>query len=543
MTNDVVLGSALRTNLLSLQRTQQGIDKTQNILSTGLKVNSALDNPQSFFAAQSLNNRASDLTRLLDGIGQSISTIQAADKGTEALTDLLNQADSIAQSARDALAGAIPEAQVTGNVDLTDLDLVADAGFTAGNTFQIATVDSDGDRIVSSTITVAAGDTAESLAATITNDFADNFDGEISARVNDSGQLEITGNDGQAYRIIGADGTNTATAADFASIGLGIVTAEGGGDTAVTVNAGNTLTSVQLFEATGNVAEAGDAINGLIDASDNQIGVTGNGNITVDIELADGTSVALTDIATTGLTLQGLVDAINNDAANDGYISASYDQNTGQFSIASTDATVSTIALGTDAADQIDFGFGADELDARAAGVEQKNFAIGSPGAEIAALSENFAEIRSQIDQLVNDTDYRGTNLLKGDSLTTFFNEDRTSQLDTEGATFSSAGLGLDPASFINTAAADESLAQVRDALNEVRSFSASLANSLSIVQTRQTFTEDLVNELEAGAEKLTVADTNEEGAKLLALQTRQQLGVTSLSLAVQSQQSVLRLF
>jgi flagellin len=69
------------------------------------------------------------------------------------------------------------------------------------------------------------------------------------------------------------------------------------------------------------------------------------------------------------------------------------------------------------------------------------------------------------------------------------------------------------------------------------------LANSLSIVQTRQTFTEDLVNELEAGAEKLTVADTNEEGAKLLALQTRQQLGVTSLSLAVQSQQSVLRLF
>jgi flagellin len=132
---------------------------------------------------------------------------------------------------------------------------------------------------------------------------------------------------------------------------------------------------------------------------------------------------------------------------------------------------------------------------------------------------------------------------LNGDDLTTFFNEDRTSKLDTEGATFSSAGLGLDPASFINTSAADDTLAQVREALNDVRSFSASLANSLSIVQTRQTFTEDLVNELEAGAEKLTVADTNEEGAKLLALQTRQQLGVTSLSLAVQSQQSVLRLF
>jgi flagellin len=373
MTNDVVLGSALRTNLLSLQRTQQGIDRTQNILSTGLRVNSALDNPQSFFAAQSLNNRASDLTRLLDGLGQSISTIQAADKGTEALTSLLNQADSIAQTARDALAGAIPEAKVTGNVDLTDLDLVADAGFTDGNTFQIATVDSDGDRIVSSTITVSAGDTAESLAATITNDFADNFDGEVTARVNDNGQLEITGEDGQAYRIIGADGTNTATAADFASIGLSQVIAEtGSGDTALTVNSGNTLTSVQLFEASGNVAEAGDLIDGLIDASDSQIGTTAGGAISFNITLDDGTlvndpgpSIEIAD--TTGLTIQGLVDAINNDVNNDGYIAASFDENTGQFSIASTDATVRTISVDTDAGEQLDFGFGADELDVRAA--------------------------------------------------------------------------------------------------------------------------------------------------------------------------------
>lgn len=548
MTNDVVLGSALRTNLLSLQRTQDGIDKTQNILSTGLKVNSALDNPQSFFAAQSLNNRASDLTRLLDGIGQSISTIQAADKGTQAITDLLNQADSIAQSARDALAGAIPEAKVTGNVDLGDTDTLVDAGFTADATFSISTVDANGDLVQGSTYTVAAGVTAEQLAATITNDFADNFGGEVSARVNDNGQLEITGNDGQAYRIQGAgvvvNGVAaTATAADFAAIGLDIVTAEGGGDTAVTVNAGNTLTSVQLFEATGDIAEAGDEINGLLDAADNTIGVTGNGNITVDITLNDGTAVALTDISTTNLTLQGLVDAINNDAANDDYVTASYDSNTGKLSITAIDASVSTIGIGTDAADQIDFGFGADNLDPRAAAAEQKNFAIGSPGADITSFVENFAEIRSQIDALVDDTDYRGTNLLNGDDLTTFFNENRSSKLETEGTTFTSAGLGLDPASFINAADADETLSQVRSALNDVRSFASSLANSLSIVQTRQSFTEDLVSELEAGAEKLTVADTNAEGAKLLALQTRQQLGVTSLSLAVQSQQSVLRLF
>ena len=82
-----------------------------------------------------------------------------------------------------------------------------------------------------------------------------------------------------------------------------------------------------------------------------------------------------------------------------------------------------------------------------------------------------------------------------------------------------------------------------RDALNEVRSFGASLANNLSIIQTRQTFTQETINTLKAGASALTDADLNEEGATLLALQTAQQLGVTSLSLASQSQQSVLRLF
>jgi len=80
MSSDIVLTSALRTNLLSLQNTQRLIDTTQERLATGLKVNSALDNPQNFFAAQSLNNRASDLGRLLDGISQSIRTIEEADQ-------------------------------------------------------------------------------------------------------------------------------------------------------------------------------------------------------------------------------------------------------------------------------------------------------------------------------------------------------------------------------------------------------------------------------------------------------------------------------
>src|ERR1700756_935904 len=100
MSNDVVLSAALRNNLLSLQDTQSSINLHQQRLATGKKVNSALDNPQSFFAAQALANRASDLSNLLDSIGQSIQVINAANNGVTALTTLINQAQSIANSAQ-----------------------------------------------------------------------------------------------------------------------------------------------------------------------------------------------------------------------------------------------------------------------------------------------------------------------------------------------------------------------------------------------------------------------------------------------------------
>src|SRR5690349_7113770 len=122
MTSDVVLTAALRNNLLSLQNTQSLIDKTQLRLATGLKINSALDNPQNFFAAQSLSNRAGDLSRLLDGIGQSISSIKQANTAVESLTKLVEQADSVAQQAREAISGAQQEAKVTGGINLKGID-------------------------------------------------------------------------------------------------------------------------------------------------------------------------------------------------------------------------------------------------------------------------------------------------------------------------------------------------------------------------------------------------------------------------------------
>ena len=100
--SNISLTASMRSNLLSLQNTQSLMDTTQERLSTGKKVNSAIDNPSSYYTAQSLNNRASDLSSLLDSMGQAIQTIKAADEGIEAITTFAQQAKAVAQSALDS---------------------------------------------------------------------------------------------------------------------------------------------------------------------------------------------------------------------------------------------------------------------------------------------------------------------------------------------------------------------------------------------------------------------------------------------------------
>ena len=162
---------------------------------------------------------------------------------------------------------------------------------------------------------------------------------------------------------------------------------------------------------------------------------------------------------------------------------------------------------------------------------------------DLGQYTKDFNTLRDQIDDLVADSNFRGVNLLKGGQLETFFNEDSTSSLVTLGQDLTSIGLGIDEANFIDAGKVEEALSQVTGALASVRNFGTSIANSLSIIQTRRDFTESTISTLKAGANDLVASDQNEEGANLLALQTRQQLGVTALSLAAQSQQSVLRLF
>ena len=96
---DITLSAAVRQNLLTLQSTADLMSGVQNKLATGMKVNSALDNPNSFFTASGLNSRAGDLSTLLDDMGQSLQTIKAADKGIQTITDLVETAKAKANQA------------------------------------------------------------------------------------------------------------------------------------------------------------------------------------------------------------------------------------------------------------------------------------------------------------------------------------------------------------------------------------------------------------------------------------------------------------
>ena len=170
---------------------------------------------------------------------------------------------------------------------------------------------------------------------------------------------------------------------------------------------------------------------------------------------------------------------------------------------------------------------------------------------ELKSYQDQFNAIRAQAEKLINDTSYQGINLLKGQKLTVVFNEGRTNSLDVQVEnlldTEGSKGIAVLKADVDWTGASattvDAAISAVTAGMSKLRSVSSEMGNTYSIIQTRQEFTEALVDVLETGADDLVLADMNEESANYLALQTRQQLAINSLSLASQSAQSVLQLF
>ena len=159
----------------------------------------------------------------------------------------------------------------------------------------------------------------------------------------------------------------------------------------------------------------------------------------------------------------------------------------------------------------------------------------------------DYNELRVQIDELAGDASYKGVNILTGDDLTVNFNEDQTSQLVIRGVELTVGGdlsIGeITGNAWESESAIELAIAELDSAKETLRTQASTFGGNMSVVEVRSDFTDQLIVNLETGAAELTIADLNEESANLLALQTRQSLATTALSIASQAEQNVLQLF
>jgi flagellin-like hook-associated protein FlgL len=203
----IVLSASVRQNLLSLQSTAELLATTQNRLSTGKKVNTALDNPTNYFTAQGLDNRANDISNLLDGIGNGVQVLQAANTGLTSLQKLVDTAKSIANQVLQAPAGYSPKSTVTSAVALTGnaANLVDGTIIKSGDVLTIASTGGG----TATSITFGASESLDQLNVALA---ANN----LSASLDSANKLVITTTNDAASSTIGAvtypgAGTGTLT--------------------------------------------------------------------------------------------------------------------------------------------------------------------------------------------------------------------------------------------------------------------------------------------------------------------------------------------
>ncbi|MES0882651.1 flagellin [Roseibium sp. SCP14] len=384
---DITISSAVRSNLNALQSTSQLMSSVQEKLATGKKVNSALDNPNSFFTAKGLENRASDLSTLLDDMGQSVQTLKAADEGISAISDLVDAAKAKAnQALQTSSQSERQQFSAEYNELLTQIeDLAKDAGYKGKNLL---------------------GGSGNDLSVTF------NEDGTSSLSISSVDYTDSSSSTGLALSDLASGSTGSVT-----------ITLQNGSATATA------LATATATLTTDNDFTAGDTIT-LTDSTGTELG-----SLTID----DTT------------TIQDLSDFIGG---------------------ASSDTSTS--------------------------------------------ISSGVITVNADYEVSV-DSDASGFTALS------------TSHSETNG--------------FSTDAKIESTLDSLTKAQDTLRAQASTFGTNLSIVENRQDFTNALINTLEEGAGKLTLADTNEEGANLLALQTQQSLASTSLSLAAQADQNVLRLF
>jgi flagellin len=565
----IVLSASVRQNLLSLQSTAALLATTQNDLATGNKVNTALDNPTNFFTAQGLNNRASDISSLLDSIGNGVQVLQAANTGITSLESLVQSAQSVATQALQTTIGYSTKSSFT---------VALGAGASATNLFGGTTIASASfvGTAVDSTLTTATAITgstallttnnANAITATIANGDTLTVDGHTitfktgaipAAAAGTSGAVGnvLTDGNGNSTVYIGAAGTPTgsitdlenaidiATGAQTATIntGTGVATLAAG------TGAASSVTGGALHISTGTNADLSiSSSNTSLLAS---LGI-GTGTATTTFPRTQSSNSALALNSTLSIAAVGTGTATNvtfgtgaNQISNLNELNTALAANNLQATV-DANGNLTIITSNDDASQTI----GAVTSSSNLFNGKVSPPPVVDPNAQAtrAGLISQYNNILSQITTTAQDSSFNGINLLNGDTLKLVFNETGTSTLSITGANFNSAGLGLSNLTvgtdFIDNNATNKVLTALQGASNLLRSEASNLGSNLSVVQIRQDFNKSLINVLQTGASNLTLADPNEEAANSQALSTRQSIAVSALALANQSQQSVLQL-
>ncbi|WP_458760290.1 flagellin [Afipia sp. TerB] len=536
--SDIVLSASVRQNLLSLQSTAELLATTQNRLATGKKVNTALDNPTNYFTAAALDSRAGDINNLLDGIGNGVQILQAANTGITSLQKLVDSAKSVANQALQTTVGYTKSTVSTGpNPGATAANILGVAPPT-NNTVMGAVVNND-DTGGAAPITGAT-----KLAGTAgagSDNLATNFVAGDTIVVNG---VTIAFNSGGGTSGVAADGTlsidvTTGTVQDILTAVDSITGAGAGASTVNTVapNAG------RITLATGTASDLTVSGSGLAKLG---LGAVSTVARTPGVPSLAGKTLTIASTGggtPTNLTFgtgPGQISSLNQ-------LNAKLLGNNLQASIDSTGAI--TITTSNDAA-----SYTIGTISGTAAAPTQlfNGLTIADPVADPtsqdtrAKLVDQYNHIIEQIATTAQDASFNGVNLLAGDQLKLVFNETGKSTLNITGTSLNPAGLGLSSLAsgvdFIDNVATNKVLNALQGASSLLRSQASTLGSNLSIVQIRQDFSKNLINVLQTGSANLTIADTNEEAANSQALATRQSIAVSALALANQSQQSVLKL-
>ena len=531
----IVLSASVRQNLLSLQSTAALLATTQNDLATGNKVNTALDNPTEFFTAQSLNNRASDISNLLDGIGNGVQVLQAANTGITSLQSLVANAQSIANQVLQS---------PTGYDTKSNISSAAISGANANNLL--------GTAYSNNTLTGTA----------VTNDATTGAAG-ISATTQLVGTAGSTSNDLQSPGITnGSVLTVDGKTISFSTAQTNSIT-DALGNVTIGIGVGSTLKVSDVLAAIDSITGASTAssVSGgklvLSTGAAQNLVLGGSGNALAALGLSAGTT-AVVPPPLSGQTLT--IGATGGGTATDitfgtgaGEVSTLNELNTAlgannlQASLSSTGAITITTSnnaasstIGTIAGSSTASGQAFNGLTGAAPVVDPDSQATR------ASLVSQYNNVLQQINTTAQDSSFNGVNLLNGDTLALTFDETGKSTLNINGVTFNDAGLGLSQLTagtdFLDNNSANSVLASLNNASTTLSSEASALGSNLSIVQIRQDFNTNLINVLQTGASNLTLADTNELAADSQALSTRQSIAVSALALANQSQQSVLQL-